>query len=373
MKILKLIGKTLLVVLAILILIFIIALLFLRFCPSVGKTPDEEKRKEYAERTEYFDGKNFRNVSEYSLMTSSSEKKNNQTKPDGTIPVIKSESIPDGEEGKLNVTWFGHSSSLVQLGTKNILIDPVFSKYASPVSFAGVKRFSEVPVEVENLPEIDVLLISHDHYDHLDYQTIMDIDSKVANYIVPLGVEACLTGWGIDENKIHVVSWWDEVEIENISFTSTPAQHFSGRNPLKANTTWWTGYYFKDSHHSVYYSGDSGYNAGFKEIGEKFGGVDLALMECGQYDEAWAMSHMNPKETVQAVTDVKAKWFIPVHWGAFVLAKHEWCESVKLTTEYSSELSEINEATPKIGECVDYDEINRYTQKWWEQVNNFEK
>lgn len=367
MKILKIVGKVLLIILCLLVLLLIAAFLFLTFYDGVGALPNKEMRNEYSEKADYFNGKAFHNINDTSTITGDSGKRSERTKPNGKIPVIKLDEIDKNAKGELKVTWLGHSSSLVQLGEKNILIDPILTKYASPVGFTGVKRFSEVPIQLKDIPEIDVLLISHDHYDHLDYRTIPEIDDKVKNYIVPLGVESYLLDWDIDESKIHTVAWWDELTIDDINFTATPSQHFSGRNPLKPNSTLWCGFLFDDNYHSVYYSGDTGYSNSFKEIGERFGDVDLALVECGQYDNAWANIHMNPKETIQAADDIKAKWMIPIHWGAFVLANHDWDEPPRLATEYGNNAN-VNVSTPKIGETIDFNEIENYTEHWWEAV-----
>ena len=202
-------------------------------------------------------------------------------RPKGRVPVVKSNSIPEGEKGKLNVTWFGHSTILVQMGERNVLIDPVLTKRSSPVSFAGPKRFSDIPVQAENLPKIDVLFISHDHYDHLDYRTIKKIDSKVKQYIVPIGVDSYLKGWGIDEKKIHALVWWEDILIDDVRYTLVPSQHFTGRNPLKYNITLWGGIYIKDDSHSFYYTGDTGYYEVFSKVYEKFGPVDLMMADSG--------------------------------------------------------------------------------------------
>ena len=362
-------GILVLIIFAAILVLLFIALLFLYLYPGIGKTPTAAQRASYLERTIHFDGKKFSNAEKsFKTITGTINKKSDRAKPADIVPVIKSESIPDAEEGKMYVTWLGHSSTLVQMGNKNILIDPVLKTYASPVTFTGSKRFSELAIEPEHIPDIDVLLISHDHYDHLDYQTVMTIDGKVKNYIVPLGVESYLLGWGIGEDKIHVVSWWDEVSLDGITFTSTPAQHYSSRNPLLSNTTWWTGYYFQNDTHSVYYTGDSGYCDAFREIGERFSQVDLALIESGQYENGWSGTHMFPEESVQAAADVNAKWFIPVHWGAFVLANHAWDEPVSRTAQIAADQN-MQEATPMIGQRVDYSKISSYQDQWWKSID----
>lgn len=352
-------------------LIILIVVGFFYFYPGVGKVPNNKLRIDYLVRSKNFNGKQFFNIdTNYKLFTEKKNKKESKvedTIPLKKIPVIKSENIRQGKKEELLVTWLGHSSILVQLGEKNILIDPVLTKYVSPVNFIGIKRFSDIPIEPENLPKIDVLLLSHDHYDHLDYQTIKKIDKKVKNYIVPLGIESILMNWGIAKEKIYTVAWWERIKLENIDFLFTPSQHFSGRNPLKNNSTLWGGYYFKNEFYSIYYSGDGGYNSDIiKAIKEKTDKIDLALLECGQYSEEWAMTHMFPEETAMTAKEIDAAWFIPVHWGAFKLSDNSWNDSVKRVYKVAEELK-LNKAVPMIGETINYTNIDKYQKKWWEE------
>lgn len=368
MRILKKIMISIISILVFLAVVVLAVILFLNFWPSVGKLPDKSMQEDYTRRTEYFSDGSFSNQASDPVVTAESEEKSDRMKPKDKIPVVKSESVPDGEKGKLYVTWLGHSSILVQMNGKNILIDPVFSKYSSPVSFAGVKRFSEVAIEPEDLPHLDAVLISHDHYDHLDYETIKKINDKTDRYIVPLGVESYLIGWGVDSEKITNMAWYEEIMLDDIKVVATPSKHYTGRNPLKRNASWWCGFYLNDDSHTLYYSGDGGYCDNFKEIKEKLGDIDLALMECGQYGKGWPWIHMFPEQTVQAVEDLDAKWFIPVHWGAYCICYNAWDDSV-IRSIAESEKKGINEATPKIGERVDFDDIASYNEHWWEGIN----
>lgn len=364
-KMLKIIGVIILIIAIIIILI----LLGVTFWPAIGRVPDAAMRAEYVERTVYFDGKTFKNIdANAKQLVDAAEDKGTRLTPTDEIPVKKSESIEQGEEGKLYVYWLGHSSSLVQLGEKNILIDPVFNEHASPVWFAGPKRFSDVPIETENLPKIDVLLISHDHYDHLDYATIKAIDDRVEHYIVPLGVESYLEGWGVDPAKISNIAWYENVTIDGVEYTATPSQHYTMRNPLHQNATWWCGYYFKDEYHSVYYTGDGGYSENFNQIAQKVGPIDLALIECGQYGKGWPYIHMFPEESIQAIEVLNPKWTIPVHWGAYCICYNDWDDSIIRFTDLADEKN-IKYATPLIGEKVDFDTISEYSKQWWAGLN----
>lgn len=397
---LKKIMVSLMIILFIFAVILLVGFLFLRFWPSVGRTPSREEQNRYADKTEYFYDGMFHNRGVVPVTVSGKDVKSKRLTPTDTIPVVKSESIPKGEKGKLYVMWLGHSSLLVQLGEKNILIDPVFSDRSSPVSFAGPKRFSEVPIEPEKLPTIDVLLISHDHYDHLDYKTIKALDGRVKKYVVPLGVECYLKGWGIDENKIEALAWYDEINLEGVDVAATPSYHFTGRNPLKSESTWWCGYYFRDESHSVYYSGDGSYSVVdgdekgntfdeggsyevdvgeggsvtensrslFSEITEMYGSADLAFVECGQYGRGWPTLHMFPDQTIKACEDLKAEWYIPVHWATFCICYNDWDDSIIRFTEGVKD-TDIKYATPRIGQRVDFDDIESFNEQWWIGIN----
>lgn len=365
---LKLIGKILLILAVILIVILIIALLFLRFYPSIGKTPDKEMQKIFAQKTELFYDGQFHNEIEYTVLTGDPGQTSKRVTPKQTIPAVRNAGIAKGEKGSLSVTWCGHSTALVQLGDKNIFIDPVLSERSSPVSFAGHKRFSETAFKLEDVPEIDVLFISHDHYDHMDYKTIKGIDDRVGHYIVPLGVDSYLSGWGIDESKLHPLAWWESIELDGVTYTLTPSQHYTGRNPLKPNISLWGGVHFTDGDHSVYYTGDGGYYDVFSRVYEHFGEIDLMLADSGQYDKGWATTHMAPTEAVQAAKDAHAKWLIPVHWGTFALSNHAWDDPPKQAVKAAEELG-VSIATPRIGEAVDYDKIGQFTEHWWEEID----
>ncbi len=366
MDIFRTIGKIVLVLIIILVIVAVAGLLFLWFYPSVGKLSDEQEKKSFSEKTGLFYNDQFHNENEVSLMTGEGYPSSPRKKPGTKIKAETPELLSDPEEDALAFTWIGHSSFLLQLGTKNILVDPVLGDVSSPVSFAGPHRFSEVPITVSQMPEVDVLLLSHDHYDHMDYGTIRDIRSKVKLFIVPLGVDAILRGWGVEADKICALDWWESTEIEGTVITLTPSQHFTGRNPLKRNITLWGGYYMDDGKHKVYYTGDGGYYDVFGRVREKLGAPDLMIAECGQYDPAWAGVHMFPEEVVKATADAGAKWLIPVHWGTFCICNHAWDDSIIRVTEKSKEEG-VNIATPRIGQTVNYDLIDSFHESWWEE------
>lgn len=262
-------------------------------------------------------------------------RKGEDRKPDHLIPAKKIDSTAFGigkSSSEIKFSWFGHSSVLLQIEGRNLLIDPVFSKRASMFTLLGPKRFDyEFQISVEDLPHIDAVLISHDHYDHLDYRVMKYLKDKVGQFYVPLGVRAHLEKWGVPVNHIIDLDWWEEVKFnEALKLVLTPARHFSGRGLTNRFSTLWGGWAILGKHKKVYFSGDSGYFNGFKDIGKKFGIFDLAFIECGQYHKDWESIHMLPAQSAQAAEDVNAKIIVPIHWGKFNLSLHGWTEALEL-------------------------------------------
>jgi L-ascorbate metabolism protein UlaG (beta-lactamase superfamily) len=244
-----------------------------------------------------------------------------------TVPLAP-ESI-SGWDG-LRVTWLGHSTCLIELDGRLILTDPMFSDRASPLAFLGPRRFeSQLPIGAEDLPPIDAVLISHDHYDHLDYKSIVALKERTARFYVPLGVGAHLKAWGVEDEKIVELDWWEERAEGPLTFAATPARHFSGRGLRDRNRTQWASWVILGSEERLFFSGDSGYFEGFRKIGEKYGPFDLTMLESGAYNEAWADIHMMPEETVKAHVDLKGKMLLPIHWGKFNLSLHSWTEPIE--------------------------------------------
>ena len=262
------------------------------------------------------------------------------------------------------ITWFGHSAVLLEMNDLNIFIDPMLGEVPAPHPFLGNSRFNAtLPLAIDELPYIDVVLITHDHYDHLDYGSIQKIKSRVGRYFVPLGIKAHLVSWGIDEGAITEFDWWEETQFNSVQFVATPARHFSGRS-FKRNQTLWCSWVIKTDDHAVFFSGDSGYGSHFKQIGEQYGPFEFAMMECGQYNEQWAHVHMMPEETVQASIDLNASLMMPIHWGAFKLALHEWTDPIERVTAAAKNMN-VNIATPRIGEFIILNEENYPNSTWW--------
>jgi L-ascorbate metabolism protein UlaG (beta-lactamase superfamily) len=264
----------------------------------------------------------------------------------------------------LNVTWLGHSTVLMEIDGKRILTDPVWSKRASPFSHMGPKRYFDVPVSIEDLPPIDLILLSHDHYDHLDKKTILKLTGKGVRVITMLGVGKRLLKWGVPSGLVTEMNWWDKHMIdEDFHITATPTRHFSGRWINDRFTTLWGAFAIKGPHHHVYYGADSGYYEGFKEIGQLLGPFDLTMMEIGAYNEDWASVHMGPENAVQAHIDVKGKVLMPIHWGTFPLAFHPWKEPAEMVIA-AAQVNNVPLLMPAPGETIAY-QASDYRNNWW--------
>lgn len=275
------------------------------------------------------------------------------SQPDSPIPVVPRQAaelatLPASE---LRITWFGHSSLLVELEGKRVLIDPVWSERCSPSSFLGPARFHAVPMPLEALPPLDAVLISHDHYDHLDYPSIMALQARAGRFFVPLGVGAHLAYWGIEPERIVELDWWQSNELAGLRLVATPARHFSGRG-LGADLTLWSGWALIGQRRRVYYSGDTAMFEGFAQIGERLGPFDAALIEVGAYDGMWADVHLGPEQAVQAHRSVRAGVLVPVHWGTFDLALHSWVEPAERVLAAAA-LEGVTVVTPRPGESID--------------------
>ena len=266
------------------------------------------------------------------------------------------------------VLWLGHSSFFIQLGGRRLLIDPVFSPYAAPVSFSTQAFAGATPYSVHDIPDIDCLLISHDHWDHLDYPTVMGLKPKIKNIICGLGTGAHFRRWGFPDGIIHEADWGDTLPLgAEVRIHVTTASHYSGRS-LTRNKTLWAGFLLESPSRKIFFSGDSGYGPHFAELGKRFGGVDLALLDCGQYNERWRYIHMTPEETALAAENLGARHLLPAHVGKFALAYHPWDEPFKRIVA-ASQGKTFHLLTPMIGETVNITDHIPGFPYWWEQLN----
>ncbi len=288
------------------------------------------------------------------------------TTPAGALPVDTLarehlEAAPDRSLYRL-----GHSTMLLKLRGQFWLTDPVFAERASPFRRFGPKRFHAPPIALGDLPPLRGVILSHDHYDHLDRETVLALAGTTAVFLTPLGVGDRLIDWGVDATKVRQFDWWQGVEIDGLALTATPAQHFSGRSLFDRNSTLWASWVIVDDDLRVFFSGDTGYFDGFKAIGERFGPFDVTLLETGAYDAQWPYVHMHPEETVQAHVDLRGRWLLPVHNGTFDLAMHRWHEPFERVTALSIARG-LAISTPRMGERVDLSSPHR-GERWWRDV-----
>ncbi|MDI9238053.1 MBL fold metallo-hydrolase [Lysobacter sp. LF1] len=283
--------------------------------------------------------------------------------PSDTVPVrpltrAQLLAAPDGSLFRL-----GHSTVLFKLGGGFWLTDPVFSERASPFQWMGPKRFHAPPIALDALPPIEGVILSHDHYDHLDRAAVLALEQKTRHFIAPLGVGDLLIEWGVDPTKVHQLDWWQEAKFGEVRLVATPAQHFSGRRLFADNPTLWASWVIEADGLRVFFSGDSGYFDGFRAIGERFGPFDLTLVECGAYDPMWSGVHMLPEQTVQAHLDLRGRWLLPVHNGTFDLALHGWQEPFTRVQAEAERLG-VRLTTPAFGEPVAIAQPPA-SQPWW--------
>lgn len=269
----------------------------------------------------------------------------------------------------LRITWLGHGTSLIELDGTRVLTDPVWSERPSPVSWAGPTRWYPPPISLAQLPALDAVLISHDHYDHLDMETIKALNQKGVSFRVPLGVGAHLEKWGVSPERIHEFDWWETLPLDKegtVRTVATPARHASGRQVFDKDATLWSGWAVVGPTHRVYYSGDTGLFPAMKDIGERLGPFDVTLIESGQYHSAWPDWHIGPEQAVQAHQWVKGRVMMPVHWALLTLAYHGWTEPVERVIA-QAKTAGVRVVTPRPGQSVE-PEVDREPERWWPNV-----
>ena len=371
----KVLRRILLNILAFLIALAITTYFFMRQ-KSFGRLPSGKRLERISKSPNFRDGI-FQNVVETKMLTDDASYPRMLKdfffgqvpgrEPGDTLPSLKTD-LKSLSRDEPSLVWFGHSSYLITINGVRILADPVFSERASPVQYMGSKAYPVVnPYTIKDFPDIDVVVISHDHYDHLDYGTIQYLSDKVKVFCVGLGVGEHLEYWGVDPSKIREFDWWEGAEVlPGLELTATPARHFSGRGFTRFKTLW-ASFVVKTGGKTLFIGGDSGYDVSFKNIGDKFGPFDLVMLECGQYGAQWPFIHMMPEQTVQASVDLKAKVLLPVHWGKFTLANHPWKEPVERATKHAESLG-MKITTPLIGEVLKLDSVASW-ERWWRQLN----
>jgi len=372
-KIFKILGK---MVVSVIIFMLVVAggvFAFTKIDPVFGADPDLNSEK--IKNSKNHNGKVFVNLEDTNVSRVHKDHLKPKDEPKGLMALLFPQKgknpqkvLPSVKlDQKLLVedsfVWLGHSTLMMNISGKKVLVDPVFFK-ASPVSFFGKPFKVEHPTMVDDVSEVDVVIISHDHYDHLDAKAIKALNDKVAHFWVPLGIGSHLQKWGVSADKIKEFDWYEGASLDDVKLTLAPSRHFSGRGLTNRFATLWGGWIIEGVQTKVYVSGDGGYSEEFKKIGENYGPFDIAFLESGAYNENWAEIHMFPEQSVQAGVDVKAKVLFPVHWGKFDLALHQWTTPIKrFLAEADKQDQQV--ATPIIGEVFTLDDVPQ--TDWWNQ------
>ena len=293
-------------------------------------------------------------------------RRNPYEEPQSPIPVLTNAATQytTAPASGLRVTWFGHSSSLIEIDGVTLLTDPIWSARSSPVSWAGPQRWHAPAISLRGLPHIDAVLISHDHYDHLDRATIQSLDDGRVRFIVPLGVGSHLAAWGVAETRITELDWWQTTRIGAVAVVATPSRHASGRINPQSDRTLWAGYAMIGPTRRAWYSGDTGMQAAFADIGRRYGPFDVTLIESGQYDAAWSDWHLGPEQAVEAARLVRGRTMIPVHWALFKLAHHGWTEPAERVLAAARCGEVMNVLVPRPGQAIE-PTTNPFIARWW--------
>ena len=344
--------------------------LLLSGCAGFGRAPGRAQRAAF-ENSAQFRGRKFRNPEPMHIDTwgaLTGRDRSAPSEPEQPLPVV---SVPPARfdttpsEG-LRVTWLGHSSILLEIDGHTVLTDPHFGPRSSPFRRVGPKRWYAPPLALDDVPLPDAVLISHDHYDHLDHTTLQRIADWDTRFIVPLGVGRHLVRWGVPIERITEVDWWDEVDLDGLRIACVPARHASGRRVVTRDRTLWAGYALVGDQHRAYFSGDTGLFPALETIGERYGPFDLTMIEVGQYNDAWPDWHLGPEQAVLAHLMVRGRTLLPIHWGLFRLAPHGWTEPIERVHVKAAEVG-VAVTTPRPGESLQPSGFAD-TAQWWPEA-----
>jgi L-ascorbate metabolism protein UlaG (beta-lactamase superfamily) len=351
----------------VLVLSTLSVVLYADACTSMGRLP-QGARAARAEASPQWHGDSFENpqpiVNDNTGALLSFFSGSAVAAPQQPIPVAgdHGSTFASPPTSGLRVTWFGHSSLLIEIDGVRILADPAFLDRASPFSWVGPSRWFAPPTPMSSLPPIDVVVVSHDHYDHLQQQTIEALIKTATRFVVPLGVGEHLASWGVPEDRITELDWWQETRIDGVTIVATPARHASGRHLVQARTLW-AGYAFIGNEHRAYYSGDTGLFPAMSDIGAKLGPFDITMIEVGQYHATWPDWHIGPEQAVRAHKMVRGQLLLPVHWGLFELANHGWTEPAERVV-VAAERAGVTIAMPRPGQPVE-PSTPPSLERWW--------
>ncbi|MCB0685173.1 MAG: MBL fold metallo-hydrolase [Saprospiraceae bacterium] len=333
-----------------------------------------KREAEKFQKSIHWDGQKFNNLEETDMSMSLSSfprlireqlQGRKERSPSKAIPVQPFDlaAFNRKDPGGPKFIWYGHSAMLLTIVDQVFLIDPMLGPNASPIAPVATPRFSEDTLEIiDTLPKLNAVLLTHDHYDHLDLASITKLKGKTDHFLVALGMSRHLERWGISPDKITEFDWWEEIDFNGIRIIFTPSRHFSGRGLRDRAKSLWGGWIFLEEEYRIYWTGDGGYGNHFQEIGKRFGPFDWVFSECGQYNELWHLLHMYPEESVQAVIDAGGKIGIPVHWGGFTLALHHWTDPINRFVRTAGEKGQ-KIYCPRPGELVTYG--TSVQNEWW--------
>jgi L-ascorbate metabolism protein UlaG (beta-lactamase superfamily) len=351
----------------VLLALFLVATFFTLRMETFGRRP-EGARLERIRHSPQFHDTRFQNSppqkDEFDWATTIHIYRGKQMRePQFAVPVVKltAADFPTNIPPGLRARWLGHSTTLIEIDGLRILTDPIFSDRASPFQWIGPKRLHALPLALDQVRHVDAVLISHDHFDHLDMASIKYLATRGTHFYVPLGIGSHLERWHVPAAQVHEMDWWDSADIDGVRINCTPARHYSGRTSAN-NSTLWSAWLVRGPQHSFYYSGDTGYSPHFTETHNRLGAVDLALIKVGAYGDTWLDIHMDPESAIQAHKDLGAKVLLPVHWATFNLSYHAWNEPI-LRTLAAAQRASVEVITPAPGEQFDFDKP--FTNREW--------
>ena len=341
-------------------------------CSAMGRTPNANTTENYRKLPNYNDGKFINTVAaeDPPFFRAMKEwfKGATHTTPEQPVPVMKkvAADFASRPASGLRITWIGHSTALIELDGVRILTDPMWSKRSSPFIGMGPKRFFEAPLDLSELPPLNGVVISHDHYDHLDKSTMQQPAKTGVPIVVPLGVDARLESFGVPPEQITALNWWEHKDVDGIRITATPGRHFSGRSFSDRNKTLWAGFAFAGNAHRVYYTGDTGMCPEFTDIGKRLGPFDATMVEIGAYHRLWADLHLGPEQAVAAVENARGGLLIPMHWATFDLALHSWVEPAERLIVAANERA-VPFVVPMPGQSIE-PSTPPPLHRWWPKI-----